>query len=590
MITATSTYALLRAGLLTSRLRRTRAVLHLPVYRFQYSTLGRFSRATPCYDASASPRVQAATKSSVRRKYLVLAIETSCDDTSVALVKYTGGESEARNGQPSSGISGVSRITNSHEKYAKPAVDVLFHERITANTNEYHGIHPLVALDSHRANLALLVKQALALMPKHLAQDKGVTTCHECGKSPRDYPAKLLVAVTRGPGMRSNLSVGLDTAKGVAVALDAPLVGVHHMQAHALTPRLASALENGRLDSASQNNKEQEPESESSSKRLDPMGSSARFPFLTLLASGGHTMLLDTQQLTDHRTLAETTDIALGALLDKAARAILPPGMLRAPYGAALENFAFNMTLHDNTETLGELDEAGEWPAGQSLPRYRIEHHDEPVYDYNPPSTQHDFMRRQETEWGWSLTPPLTERKGGESKRMEFSFAGFLSAIERLVEQRRSEGHLCVRERQTVAREVQRVAFEHLGSRLMLFLASAAGNDWAGDTLVVSGGVAANRFIKHVLRAILDTRGFGHVKLMFPPIELATDNALMIAWAGIEMHEAGWLSNLEIGPLRKWSMDSTAADGGILGVGGYSRGNVLDLIRGEGSKTVGTEV
>ncbi|KAK4973299.1 Mitochondrial tRNAs modification protein, partial [Elasticomyces elasticus] len=134
------------------------------------------------------------------------------------------------------------------------------------------------------------------------------------------------VSVTRGPGMRSNLAVGLDTAKGLALAWDVPLLAVHHMQAHALTPRLVSAL-----------------------ATKDDFGDATvtpAFPFLTLLVSGGHTMLLSSTSLVEHKILAETNDIALGDCLDKAARAILPLGFLEAlpantPFGCALELFAF---------------------------------------------------------------------------------------------------------------------------------------------------------------------------------------------------------------------------------------------------------
>lgn len=62
------------------------------------------------------------------------------------------------------------------------------------------------------------------------------------------------------------------------------------------------------------------------------------------------------------------------------------------------------------------------------------------------------------------------------------------------------------------------------------------------------------------LRRFLDVRKFEYVNLVFPPPALCTDNAAMIAWAGIEMWEAGWESELGCLPLRKWSMDGGADD------------------------------
>ncbi|KAM3419442.1 hypothetical protein BST61_g5368 [Cercospora zeina] len=192
-----------------------------------------------------------------RRRLTTLAIESSCDDTSVAVLEQ-----------------------------ASHTLDVHFHEKITANNDAYNGIHPLVALHSHRAHLALLVQKALSASPRR-----------------PDF-----IAATRGPGMRSNLATGLDTAKGLAVGLGVPFLGIHHMQAHTLTPRLVHAME------------------------APLIAPEPAFPFLTILVSGGHTMLIDSCALTEHSILAETGDIALGDCLDKAARAILPTDLLRAPY------------------------------------------------------------------------------------------------------------------------------------------------------------------------------------------------------------------------------------------------------------------
>lgn len=426
----------------------------------------------------------------------VLAIETSCDDTSVAIVRY---------------------IKQRHDIIA---LETLFHKKVTADNDAYQGIHPIVALQSHQASLAPLIQEGLS--------DPGVLRCLEQTNNGRP----TFVAVTRGPGMRSNLSVGLDTAKGLATAWNVPLIGVHHMQAHALTPRLMHASKN-RGFSSNMHWTSHEPNS----------------PFLTVLASGGHTMLIDSAGLTTHSILAETQDIALGDFLDKCARAILPSEHLKPPFGRALEQFAFPEDL-----TSSSFD-----------------------YGYVAPTRRQEELERKSTPWGWSLAPPLSESKGGEktSKRMIYSFAGLLTYIERLVRVRSDGGDtdlvgacaMSIAERRKLASEAQRVSFEHLASRIMLYLGST--HSWEGDTIVVSGGVASNKFLRHVLREFLDARGYTHIKLSFPPIELCTDNALMIAWAGIEMYEAGYRSHLDIAPIRKWPLDSRFPNGGILEVGGW---------------------
>ena len=403
-------------------------------------------------------------------------------------------------------------ISTSQRAIPGHKLTIHFHEKVTANNDAYAGIHPLVALHSHQISLAPLVERALACL--HRKPD--------------------LICATRGPGMRSNLSVGLDTAKGLALGFNVPFIGIHHMQAHALTPRLVHAMANA-------------------ARSDPPVGMGVEYPFLTMLVSGGHSMLLNSKNGVEHTNLAQTQDIALGDCIDKAARAILHPEMLQTPYGRALEEFAFPAGMQD--------------------------------YDYMPPKGRQDELRRHKTKWNWSLSPPLADSNATKSsRRMIYSFAGLLSSVERFMryecdadghlyrDRPRSPDTITLDERREMAREVQRVAFEHLASRVLLYLTNLEAADPSGtlpNTLVVSGGVASNNYLRHVLRSILDARGYSHIALNFPPVELCTDNALMIAWAGYEMFTSGYTSQMDIGPLRKWSMDPQAEDGGILGVGGY---------------------
>ena len=124
-------------------------------------------------------------------------------------------------------------------------------------------------------------------------------------------------------------------------------------------------------------------------------------------------------------------------------------------------------------------------------------------------------------------------------------------------------------ERQLLARETMRVAFGHLASRITLALKSLQSSGL--KTLVVSGGVAGNQYLKHLIRKSLDDNGHEDMELVFPPVEFCTDNAAMIAWAGMEMWDAGYRTTLDVMPLRKWAIDPQADDGGILGVDGWER-------------------
>lgn len=127
--------------------------------------------------------------SSPRRALVTLAIETSCDDTSVAILE----KKDAKTVQP-----------------GQPSAVLHFHKKITSDNTTYHGVHPLVSLESHQGALAGLINEAVQYLPS-------ITGGNE---SKQEWVLRRpdFISVTRGPGMRSNLSTGLDTAKGLAVA------------------------------------------------------------------------------------------------------------------------------------------------------------------------------------------------------------------------------------------------------------------------------------------------------------------------------------------------------------------------------------
>ena len=315
--------------------------------------------------------------------------------------------------------------------------------------------------------------------------------------------------------MRSNLSVGLDMTKGLSLAWQVPLLGVHHMQAHLLTPRLVSCLA-GREDNI-------KPE----------------FPFLSILVSGGHSLLVNSSSINEHQILASSTDIAIGESLDKAAREILPPAVFQdaksTMYGKVLEQFAFPN---------GPADYA----------------------DYKPPMTRGEELIKHQSPWGWSITTPFAN-----TRILEFSFAAISSTAARIVSGKKEM--MTIDERVHLARESMRVCFEHLASRTIIALEALRSKQPQPriNALIVSGGVAANRFLMTVLRSFLNVRGFEHVDIIAPPAALCTDNAAMIGWAAIEMFAAGWRTDLSVLPLRKWTLDAREVDGGILGPDGWLR-------------------
>jgi N6-L-threonylcarbamoyladenine synthase len=149
----------------------------------------------------------------------------------------------------------------------------------------YGGVVPEIAARAHVEVLPGLIAQVLA----------------EAGVSPHQLDA---VAATAGPGLIGGVMVGLLAGKGLALASGKPLIAVNHLEGHALSPRLT-----------------------------DP---DLEFPYLLLLASGGHCQLLEVRGVGDYRRLATTIDDAAGEAFDKAAK------LLGLPYpgGPAIEALA----------------------------------------------------------------------------------------------------------------------------------------------------------------------------------------------------------------------------------------------------------
>lgn len=456
-----------------------------------------------------------------QRTLLTLAIETSCDDTSVAVLERHDTET-------------------ARQKHNGRRATLHFHEKVTSNNAVYKGVHPIVSLESHQENLAMLVQRALKHLPP--IKETGAEGLHKhaidtsaydvAGTAIRAKPN--FVSVTRGPGMRSNLFTGLDTAKGLAVAWGVPLVGVHHMQAHALTPRLVDALRDRRSGETQASN--------------DDTYRKPDLPFMSLLVSGGHTLLIHSKALKEHTVLASTSDTAIGDCLDKVARAVIPTELLETAkgtmYGALLESFTFV-----SPSPISDVE-----------------------YAYTAPTSLHEsLIRRPHPQYGWTLSPPFAESpRGIRAEAMEFSFSGLCSNVEKIMQftpdlQRpghltkisrgESEDTVSISERRALAQEAMRVAFEHLASRILLGLRAVKSSSDIPKTLVLSGGVAANSYLRHILRKFLAANGYAKLELVCPPPEYCTDNAAMIAWAGMEMFDAGERSSLSIRAIRKWPLD-----------------------------------
>jgi len=186
---------------------------------------------------------------------VVLGIETSCDETAVAIVDEQG-----------------------------QVLSDVVHTQIDIH-RIYGGVVPELASRDHVRRLLPLVRKVLADARREVADID-------------------LVAFTQGPGLGGALLVGASVATGLGLTLDRPVVGIHHLEGHLLSPLLA-----------------------------DPRPD---FPFVALLVSGGHTQLMRVDGVGRYSLLGETQDDAAGEAFDKTAMLL----GLGYPGGPALANLA----------------------------------------------------------------------------------------------------------------------------------------------------------------------------------------------------------------------------------------------------------
>lgn len=186
---------------------------------------------------------------------IVLGIETSCDETGVALYDSELG-------------------LRAHTLFSQVDIHA-----------EYGGVVPEIASRDHVRKILPLINQCLASANLERVDIDGV-------------------AYTAGPGLIGALLVGTATGRSIALALGCPAIAVHHMEGHLLAPMLED--------------------------------DSLQCPFVALLVSGGHTMLVEVRAIGDYHILGETLDDAAGEAFDKTAKLL----GLGYPGGPALARLA----------------------------------------------------------------------------------------------------------------------------------------------------------------------------------------------------------------------------------------------------------
>lgn len=393
------------------------------------------------------------------KERIIVGIESSCDDTGVAIVSSDGR------------ILGES-IAHQHEVHA-----------------QWGGVVPTLAMEAHREAIDRVFNEAmnqvrsenmkdadcnslpceLRTQPTHASFDRLYPSpIQQASLTPRDLDA---VAVTIGPGLSLCLRVGVLKARQIAVEASRPLVPIHHMEAHALVARLTAG---GGLSPA------------------NPV----QFPFLCLLVSGGHNMLLLVRGVGDYEILGTTLDDALGEAYDKVARLLALP--LIPSGGAVLEALATEGDAARHKFTLPLLQR--------------------PTADFSFSGLKTAVRVAIETEMPWLAAEAAPEAVAAGQQMPE--------------DQQR-------RRKADIAASFQKTAVDHLVGKLRRGIAWGLESEPTCRQFVVAGGVAANQYIRGRLGVLTEELG---LQLVVPPPRYCTDNGVMVAWGGVERFHLGLIT------------------------------------------------
>ncbi len=355
----------------------------------------------------------------------ILSIETSCDETAIALVEVD--------------------ISDSH--ISAREIDSALFSQIDIH-KEFGGVFPAIAKREHAIHAPLLLEKILSKNSTQTSQETSFDKWDEIEKilerevglfesfkkvlTTYNKPDIDFISVTQGPGLEPALWVGISFARALSLFWNIPLVGTNHMKGHIFSV----LLNQGNI----------------------------QFPALAFLMSGGHTELVELNSLTDFTIIGQTKDDAIGESYDKVARMI----GLEYPGGPKIAELA--QKARDAQTFSGDI----------VLPR------------------------------------PMMH-----SKDFDFSFSGLKTAV--LYKVKELE-HIDEITKLQIAHE-----FEQSVTDVITHKISKVLDTKNYQTLIVSGGVIANTYLRSQLQKMADTKS---IPLLLPSLNDSTDNAQMIAVAG----------------------------------------------------------
>ena len=400
----------------------------------------------------------------------ILAIETSCDETAIAIL-----ECKSTSENDSSGQSATFEIL-SHALISQIEIH-----------REFGGVFPAVAKREHAKNLVPILGAALEeaqmlhedtqVIPEDIQTKIGEMLARESDMAEAfiqfiketERPDLDAIAVTYGPGLAPALWVGVNFAQALAFAWNIPLVPVNHMEGHFL------------VGLATRSSETDDSEDSHDILKIENL----QTPILGLLISGGHTQLMLMENWLSYKLLGETKDDAVGEAFDKVAR------MMDLPYPGGPE--ISKLAEKDRTD-LASNDGSSRSNNPFKLPR--------PMIDSGDFNFSFSGLKTAVLYTLKDLRKAKNEKNPSESVELD-----------------------------TLEKEQLSRAFEDAATDVLVSKTLRALEETQAQTLVIGGGVSANTHIKREFIKRLGEK-LPYVEIHFPPAGLTGDNGVMIGLAG----------------------------------------------------------
>ncbi|MCX4084415.1 tRNA (adenosine(37)-N6)-threonylcarbamoyltransferase complex transferase subunit TsaD [Rickettsia hoogstraalii] len=359
--------------------------------------------------------------------------------------------------------------------------EILSNIIISQNTEHavFGGVVPEIAARSHLSNLDKALKNVLKESNTKLTEISAI-------------------AATSGPGLIGGVIVGSMFARSLSSALKKPFIAINHLEGHALTARLTDNIP---------------------------------YPYLLLLASGGHCQFVAVLGLGKYKILGSTIDDAVGEAFDKVAKML----NLAFPGGPEIEKRA----------KLGD-------PHKYKFPKPIINSGNcNMSFSGLKTAVRTLIMNLQEINY--------KDRHHLESFRQD-EFKEEPAQRTKVREHRRKPQNSLVSSFlnddviNDIAASFQFTIGEILGSKVQDAIRAyeQITNNFDKKNIVIAGGVAANKYLQEILSNCAKTYGY---QLIYPPIRLCTDNAAMIAYAGLEHYNNKLFTPLNFCPKARWSLE-----------------------------------